>query len=41
MWHINRGEGLDMNVEAAWKLGVTGRGVAVTILDDGNAALKH
>ncbi len=25
---------LDMNVEEAWEEGVTGKGVAVTILDD-------
>ena len=31
----NRGDGLDMNVEKAWEQGVTGRGVVVTILDDG------
>ena len=35
MWYLNRGNDLDMNVEGAWKQGVTGRGVAVTILDDG------
>jgi hypothetical protein len=35
MWYLNRGEDLDMNVEGAWQEGVTGRGVAVTILDDG------
>lgn len=27
--------GFDMNVEKAWKLGYTGKGVVVTILDDG------
>lgn len=31
----NRGGGLDMNVIPAWREGVTGRGVVVTILDDG------
>jgi len=31
----NRGSGLDMNVQKAWAMGVTGKGVAVTILDDG------
>lgn len=31
----NRGDGFDMNVQKAWAMGVTGRGVAVTILDDG------
>jgi subtilisin family serine protease len=35
MWYLNREAGLNMNVEGAWKQGVTGRGVAVTILDDG------
>ncbi|KFM77939.1 Furin-like protease 1, isoforms 1/1-X/2, partial [Stegodyphus mimosarum] len=35
MWYLNRGWGLDMNVEAAWAEGVTGKGVVVTILDDG------
>ena len=30
-----RGQGLDMNVRKAWDMGVTGKGVAVTILDDG------
>ncbi|KAG8186688.1 hypothetical protein JTE90_014762 [Oedothorax gibbosus] len=35
MWYLNRGLGLDMNVEAAWKEGATGKGVVVTILDDG------
>lgn len=31
----NRGNGLDMNVIPAWKEGITGKGVVVTILDDG------
>lgn len=35
MWYLNRGHGLDMNVEAAWAQDVTGKGVVVTILDDG------
>lgn len=35
MWYLNRGGGLDMNVQAAWKEGITGRGIVVTILDDG------
>ncbi|XP_054720512.1 furin-like protease 1, isoforms 1/1-X/2 [Uloborus diversus] len=35
MWYLNRGLGFDMNVETAWALGATGRGVVVTILDDG------
>lgn len=35
MWYLNRGNRLDMNVQEAWALGVTGKGVVVTILDDG------
>lgn len=35
MWYLNRGHGLDMNVQAAWKAGATGKDVVVTILDDG------
>ncbi|XP_063243301.1 furin-like protease 1 [Bacillus rossius redtenbacheri] len=35
MWYLNRGPGLDMNVLPAWAQGVTGKGVVVTILDDG------
>ncbi|XP_063876534.1 furin-like protease 1, isoforms 1/1-X/2 [Scylla paramamosain] len=35
MWYLNRGGGLDMNVQAAWAAGATGKGVVVTILDDG------
>ena len=35
MWYLNRGDQLDMNVQGAWDLGVTGQGIAVTILDDG------
>lgn len=31
----NRGGDLDMNVIPAWKEGITGKGVVVTILDDG------
>lgn len=31
----HRGSGLDMNVIPAWREGVTGKGVVVTILDDG------
>jgi len=37
-WFIllqNRGNGLDMNVMPAWREGITGKGVVVTILDDG------
>ncbi|XP_031837292.1 furin-like protease 1 isoform X1 [Nomia melanderi] len=35
MWYLNRGNGLDMNVQEAWAEGITGNGVVVTILDDG------
>ncbi|XP_023326698.1 furin-like protease kpc-1 [Eurytemora carolleeae] len=35
MWYLNRRDSLTMNVQGAWNLGVTGLGVAVTILDDG------
>ena len=35
MWYVNRGGMLDMNVQEAWKMGITGKGVVVTILDDG------
>ncbi|KAG8042137.1 hypothetical protein G9C98_000128 [Cotesia typhae] len=35
MWYLNRGKGLDMNVQGAWADGITGHGVVVTILDDG------
>lgn len=35
MWYLNRGQGLDMNVQSAWAQGVTGKGIVVTILDDG------
>ena len=31
----NRAGGLDMNVQEAWKLGITGKDIVVTILDDG------
>lgn len=31
----NRGGDLDMNVIPAWKEGITGKGIVVTILDDG------
>ncbi len=36
-WHLNHGArgGFDMNVQPAWARGVTGKGVVVTILDDG------
>ncbi|XP_015927741.1 furin-like protease 1, isoforms 1/1-X/2 [Parasteatoda tepidariorum] len=35
MWYLNRGWGFDMNVQSAWATGATGKGVVVTILDDG------
>ena len=35
MWYLNRGNKLDMNVQEAWQMGATGKGIAVTILDDG------
>ncbi|XP_064535723.1 furin-like protease 1 isoform X1 [Drosophila montana] len=35
MWYLNRGGDLDMNVIPAWQQGITGKGVVVTILDDG------
>ena len=35
MWYLNRGQGLDMNVQMAWNQNITGRGAVVTILDDG------
>merc|ERR1719187_278824 len=34
-WYLNRGEMLDMNVQQAWEMGVTGKGIVVSILDDG------
>ncbi|XP_021944042.1 furin-like protease 1, isoforms 1/1-X/2 isoform X2 [Folsomia candida] len=37
-WYLNRGAGLDMNVIEAWNEGITGKGIVVTILDDG---LEH
>merc|ERR1719245_80082 len=35
MWYLNRGGRLDMSVQEAWKMGITGKGIVVTILDDG------
>jgi len=35
MWYLNRGNRLDMNVQEAWAMGVTGKGIVITILDDG------
>jgi len=34
-WYLNRGDKLDMNVQGAWEMGITGKGVVVSILDDG------
>ncbi|XP_071952066.1 proprotein convertase subtilisin/kexin type 4-like [Antedon mediterranea] len=34
-WYLNRGNHRDMNVIPAWEQGYTGRGVVVSILDDG------
>jgi proprotein convertase subtilisin/kexin type 5 len=36
-WYLNKGArgGFDMNVKPAWEKGFTGKGVVVTILDDG------
>ena len=33
--YLNRGGKLDMSVQEAWKMGITGKGIVVTILDDG------
>ena len=35
MWYLNRRDDHNMRVEGAWKLGMSGQGVAVTIVDDG------
>lgn len=40
MWFLNKDvegspNGLDMNVGEAWSMGYTGKGVVVTIIDDG------
>lgn len=34
-WYLNRGNGKDMRVEGAWKRNITGKGIVVSILDDG------
>lgn len=36
-WYFNNGArgGYDMNVAGVWKMGITGKGVVLTILDDG------
>ncbi|XP_022108203.1 furin-like, partial [Acanthaster planci] len=34
-WYMNRQNAPNMNLEAAWDMGYTGKGVVVTILDDG------
>ncbi|XP_041465327.1 furin-like isoform X2 [Lytechinus variegatus] len=35
IWYLSRGPGLDMNILPAWQAGYTGKGVVVSILDDG------
>ncbi|XP_033633885.1 furin-1-like isoform X2 [Asterias rubens] len=35
LWYLKRQPGLDMNVIPAWEKGYTGKGVVVSILDDG------
>jgi len=35
MWYLNRRDDHNMKVEGAWNLGMSGQGVAVTIVDDG------
>merc|ERR1712038_2016725 len=35
MWYLNRRDDPNMKVEEAWDLGMSGQGVAVTIVDDG------
>ncbi|VDO03456.1 unnamed protein product [Rodentolepis nana] len=40
MWYLNRaalkgGNEVDLNVQEAWQLGYSGKGVVVTIMDDG------
>ena len=35
MWYLKRGKGQDMNIIPVWNQGLTGKGVVVTILDDG------
>jgi len=34
-WYLNRGDKKDMNVQEAWEMGFTGKGIVVSILDDG------
>uniref|UniRef100_A0A8C4Q905 Furin, paired basic amino acid cleaving enzyme n=1 Tax=Eptatretus burgeri TaxID=7764 RepID=A0A8C4Q905_EPTBU len=34
-WYLHNKHGQDLNVEAAWRQGITGRGIVITILDDG------
>ena len=44
MWYLNRhltSDLPDMNVTGAWELGVSGRGVSVTFLDDGLEWVLH
>ncbi|CAL4188472.1 unnamed protein product [Meganyctiphanes norvegica] len=35
MWFLKRTNKMDMNVQKAWKYGMTGKDIVVTILDDG------
>ena len=34
-WHLNNRRGEDINVEAVWEEGITGKGVNVVVVDDG------
>ena len=34
-WHLNNRRGEDINVEAVWEEGITGKGVNVAVVDDG------
>ena len=34
-WHLNNRRGEDINVEAVWEDGITGKGVNVVVVDDG------
>ncbi|XP_038058391.1 proprotein convertase subtilisin/kexin type 5-like isoform X2 [Patiria miniata] len=34
-WYMNRKDAPNMNVEPAWEMGYTGKGIVVSILDDG------
>ncbi|KAL7672752.1 hypothetical protein ACOME3_007633 [Neoechinorhynchus agilis] len=37
-WYMDSKRANDMNIVAAWKMGYTGKGVSICILDDG---LEH